>query len=721
MKKELLTSFFGLFGLIVCAQDSTHSRLSDTLTLQPIEIASVRAADKAPFTKTNISKSEISAVNFGQDLPFVLNQTPSLVVSSDAGNGVGYTGMRIRGSDASRINITLNGIPYNDAESQGSFFVDMPDIASSAESIQIQRGVGTSSNGSGAFGASVHLSTHEENKEKYLEFNNSYGSFNTLKSTIKAGTGLIKNHFLFDVRASRIHSDGYIDRATSNLSSVLATAAYISEKNTVRFNVISGKEKTYQAWYGLPASMLHSNRTYNPAGTEKPGEPYDNETDNFLQTHYQVFYNHKFSNYLKLNTGVFLTRGKGYYEEYRANQKYSKYGVPDVVIKDSIIKKTDLVRQKWLDNYFYGGIFSFQYTKVKTNITFGGGLYQYDGGHYGNVIWAKNGGFPVNYDWYNNPAQKLDGNLYAKVMQSLGGRFTGFFDVQGRFVKYDLNGFRDNPELDIHNQYTFFNPKLGLSYNTHNTQIYASFSKGTKEPNRNDYEAGAEQVPSPEKLYDWELGVERKNKNSSFGVTLYYMFYRNQLVNTGKVNDVGAYTRTNTPESYRAGIELQGAAKITPWLYVAGNVAFSKNKISEFTEYVDDYDTELQKEEKYRDTDISFSPETVGFATVNLEVIKNTQISFQSKYVSRQFLDNTSNKERVLPGYFTEDVRLLYTFNTNALKKIDFVFQLNNIFDKKYSGNGYTYKYVEGGKMMVENSYFPMAGINFMASLNVTF
>ncbi|MEO9210737.1 MAG: TonB-dependent receptor plug domain-containing protein [Ginsengibacter sp.] len=720
--KKIVIAIVGIclfFG--VNAQDTIPRSVTDTLMLENIEITSTRAADKAPFAKTNLNKEQISKVNLGQDLPFVLNNTPSVVVNSDAGNGVGYTGIRIRGSDAARINVTLNGIPYNDAESQGTFFVDMPDISSSLNSIQIQRGVGTSSNGAGAFGATINLSTNEINKEKYLELNNSFGSFNTWKNTLKAGSGLLGNHFLIDGRFSRITSNGYMDRATSDLLSYFVSAAYINAKSSLRFNIISGKEKTYQAWGGVPESFLESNRTYNPAGTEKPGEPYDNETDNFIQTHYQLFYNKKINSLFQFNTAIYLTRGKGYYEEYRAGQKFSSYGLPDLVYGNETIKKTDLVRQKWLDNYLYGTIFSLQYHHAKTHLTFGGGWSQYDGKHNGIVKWADKGGFPLNYEYYNNPAQKNDFNLYGKVMQSLGSGFTAFVDVQGRFLNYAIHGFKDNPSIDLEKRYSFFNPKAGVSFNKNNYQIYLSLAMAYHEPNRDDFEAGIQQIPTPEKLLDWEFGIEKKEKDFQWGMTFYFMDYDNQLISTGKINDVGAYTRVNTPKSYRSGIELQGSTVLTSCLNIGGNISFSKNKIKSFTEFVDNWDdaTAPQKQNNFSNTDISFSPNTVGAAMVNLIPIKNAELSFQSKYVSQQFLDNTSNKNRIIPAYFIQNIRMSYSLESKTFKGLDFIFQLNNVFNKIYVANGYTYNYISGGSMQVENYYFPMAGTNFMIAINM--
>ncbi|MEP6927776.1 MAG: TonB-dependent receptor plug domain-containing protein [Ginsengibacter sp.] len=719
MKKIIITSVFLSVYFFLYGQDSIRRKLNDTLMLENIEVTSIRAADEAPFTKTNISKKEIEKINLGQDLPFILNQIPSVVVNSDAGNGIGYTGIRIRGSDASRVNVTLNGIPYNDAESQGTFFVDLPDIASSLNSIQVQRGVGTSSNGGGAFGATINLSTNEINKEKYAEINNSFGSFNSWKNTIMTGTGLLGNHWTFDGRISGIRSDGYIDRAESNLQSFYVSTAYINNNSSLRLNILSGKEKTYQAWYGIPESYLESNRTYNPAGTEKPGSPYSNETDNYTQTHYQLFYNRKINPNLSFNTAIFLTRGKGYYEEYRTGQLFSDYGLPFYINGTDTLTSTNLVRQLWLDNYFYGGIFSIQVQKNKAHFTLGGGWNEYDGKHYNIVVRAEQG-FPKDYTYSDLPANKHDFNLYAKLLQTLGSGFSMFADVQGRLVNYNIKGFESNPEISIDKHYTFFNPKAGISFNKNNYQFYLSYSIGAKEPNRDDFEAGLNQIPKPEILYDLELGAEKKNADYTYGATFYYMNYRNQLVSTGKINDVGAYTRTNTPQSYRLGIELQTAAKFNRWINANGNISFSKNKIKNFTEYIDDYDNGDQKVYQYYNTNISFSPDAVASATLNIIPLMHSELSFQSKYVSRQFLDNTSHVNRTIDPYYVQNVKISYNFSKkNIFKNVNFIFQINNLFNKKYESNGYTYNYFSSSQLTVENYYFPMAGINFLAAVNI--
>ncbi len=715
MKKIAILFFLSSIYFSVFSQNKKN----DTLLLQPIEIKSIRAGDKAPFTKTNLTKKEIEKLNLGQDLPFILNQTPSVVVNSDAGNGVGYTGIRIRGTDGTRINVTLNGIPYNDAESQISYFVDLPDIASSVNSLQIQRGVGTSSNGAGAFGATINLSTNEINDSAYGELNNSYGSFNTSKHTLKFGSGLLNKHFTIDGRLSQIKSDGYVDRASSDLKSFYVSTAYLNSTNSLRLNVFSGKEKTYQSWYGVSESDLLNNRKYNAAGTEKTGEPYNNQTDNYTQTHYQLFYNQKINAAWAFNAAAFYTKGKGYYEEYKASQKFSDYGLPNFSSGSTIITETDLVRQLWLDNNFYGTIFSLQQKNKNTEFTAGGGWNKYDGKHYGLVIWTKAGNATKN-KYYNLTAHKQDFNFYTKLQQKINEHYTAFADVQVRNIKYNINGFRNNPQLVIDKNYVFLNPKGGISFNKENYSAYISYSLGSKEPNRDDFEAGINQQPKPEFLHDIETGFEKKTEKYSYGITVYYMYYYNQLVLTGKINDVGSYTRTNTPKSYRLGVELQGAIQISKWLNTAANIAFSKNKIKKFTEFIDDYDNGGQQSFQFKNTDISFSPNVIAGATTNIEICKNAQISLLSKYVGSQFLDNTSKKSRRLNAFYTQDIRATYTLH-KIFKEVNFVLQVNNVFNKKYEPNGYTFSYFYNGKLSTENYYFPMTGTNFMAAVNIKF
>ncbi len=719
MKYILILSCAYLLAQKVNAQQATISRDSFYL-LSPVELKAVRAGENAPFSKTNISSKEIKKANLGMDLPFLLNQTPAVVVNADAGNGIGYTGIRIRGTDATRINVTLNGIPYNDAESQGTFFVDLPDFLSSAGSVQVQRGVGTSSNGAGAFGANINISSNETNKESYVELNNSFGSFNSRKHTIKAGTG-VHNGFNSDLRLSNISSDGFIDRASSKLHSLYFSSGYTKNNTGIRLNIFSGKEKTYQAWYGISeADLIAGRRTINYAGTEKPGSPYDNETDNYTQTHYQLFFNQKLSSKINFNTALFYSRGKGYYEQYKASENYADYLLPYPIHGPDTSFTSDLVRQLWLDNHYYGNVFAFHYKKSTMEAVLGGAITWYEGNHFGKVVWAEKG-LTALKRWYDLDAFKNDQTIYLKQQNGFSNFFTWYYDLQVRHVNYNIEGFRYNPNLLIDNSYTFFNPKAGISYERNKWKGYASVAIANKEPNRDDFEAGTQQQPKPERLYDVEAGIEKSASKYNWAATLYYMNYQDQLVLTGKINDVGAYTRTNIPKSYRAGIELQARMKFNKWLDVSGNISLSENRIKDFTEYIDDYDNGGQKTTQYNSSTIAFSPSIVSATTLNVVPAKDFEMSLTGKYVSRQYLDNTSNRERSLDPFFVSDFRVMKTFHIKKVKEINLVGQVYNLFDTKYEPNGYTFSYISGGSTTTENYYFPMAGRNFMIGLNLKF
>ncbi|MET0391834.1 MAG: TonB-dependent receptor [Chitinophagaceae bacterium] len=720
MKRIIMLSYACMAASALSAQQQAAG--DSVRVLIPVEVRAIRAGDKAPFTKTNLSKQEIEKNNLGQDIPFLLNQTPSVVVNSDAGNGVGYTGIRIRGTDATRINVTLNGIPYNDAESQGTFFVDLPDFASSVGSIQVQRGVGTSSNGTGAFGATISLSTNEFNPKSYAEINNAYGSFNTWKNTVKAGTGLIGDHFTIDARLSQVTSDGYIDRASSNLQSFYLSGAYTARRSTLRLNVFSGKEKTYQAWNGVPQSELETNRTYNSSGTDRPGEPYDNETDNYRQTHYQLFYNTEINDNWQFNTAAFLTRGLGYYENYKGGEKFADYGLPDLVIGGTAFEETDLVRQKWLDNHFYGQIFSAQYRKNKNTLTAGGGWTVYDGNHHGDITWAQYG-VSNGYRYYDVDALKSDINLYAKWQHDLTAAWSLFTDLQYRHVQHKMEGFAANPSLFIDRKFDFINPKAGISWSRNGWQTYFSYALASKEPNRDDFEASPTSQPQKETLHDFEAGVEKRAASWQASATVYYMLYRDQLVLTGMINDVGAYTRINVPHSYRTGIELQGSYVFTSWLNATANLTLSRNKIRSFTEFLDEYDPSFkwigQQSVEHRKTDIAFSPAMIGGATLTILPAKNIAFSLVGKYAGKQYLDNTQNEERKLDGFYTQDARAIVTLRGKLFNEWKLIGQVNNIFNRKYEPNGYTYSYVYDGTITADNYYFPMAGTNFMIGVNI--
>lgn len=712
-------------------EDYTIALSQENLFVKPVEITSLRAGKEAPFAKSDINKSDLEKVNLGQDLPILLKQQPSVVTTSDAGAGVGYTGIRVRGTDVARTNVTLNGIPVNDAESQGAFFVDLPDLASSVNSIQLQRGVGSSTNGAGAFGASLNISTNDFSQDAYADVYSSYGSFNTWKNTVKAGSGLLNNHFTTDIRLSQVSSDGYIDRASSNLKSLYFSTAYLTDKSSLRFNLITGKEKTYQAWDGVPEDSLKTNRTYNELGQKSDGTFYNDQTDNYQQDYYQLFFNHEISSRLNFNIAAFLTRGKGYYQEYEQDEAYEDYGVPDVVIGDSTVTQTDLTQQLWLDNYYYGGIFSVNYEGKKLQSSLGGGWNRYDGKHYGIVLWAQSGGFDDDYKWYNNEAHKWDFNIYWKGQYDLSNALSAFLDLQYRKVKYDINGFDDNPELIQHNNYDFFNPKAGLVYHLDaNDRLYASYAVAHKEPNRDDFEAGKNEAPKAETLHDIEAGYVHEASLFTWSLNAFYMDYKNQLVLTGQINDVGAQTRTNIPDSYRAGIEGSTEVKFAKIFSFKANATYSRNKVKDFKEYVDDYDNGGQQVNQYSQTDIAFSPDWTGAFTLSVHPGSRFEIALDGKYVSKQYLDNTGDRQyrdhassvsRTLDAYYVNDLQLHYALPLKSIRTLELSLLVNNLLNVKYEPNGYTYSYIEDQQTKTFNYMFPQAGINFLFGVHIGF
>ncbi len=700
----------------IVKKDSSNKYTDSIRSLPPLEIRSIRLSEQAPFAKTNISKAQIALNNVGQDLPFLLENTPSVVVHADAGIGVGYTGMRIRGTDATRINFTLNGIPYNDAESMGTFFVNIPDFGSSVNSIQIQRGVGTSTNGAGAFGASVNLMTNEYNPTSYLSLQNTAGSFNSFKNNLVFGSGLINNKFTIDGRVSSIRSDGFIDRANSDLKSFFISSTYWGDKSSLRLNVFSGKEKTYQAWYGVPEELLSTNRTFNPAGTEKAGEPYDNQTDNYQQTHYQLFYNKNINSQWKWNTAFYLTTGKGYFEEYKAGVDFLDYNI-DVTGKTNV--PADLVRRRWLDNNFYGQIAALSYVDSLNDLTIGGGWSVYNGLHFGTLPYLSQTFAPANFRYYDNDALKREMNSYVKWERKLTNKVKSFIDLQYRYVSHQMNGFTRNTDLEIERDFNFFNPKMGLSYQAKNVFYYTSVAVANKEPNRDDFEASATEQPKREQLVDWEAGFEIKKPKYAINANFYYMDYNDQLVLTGKINDVGAYTRVNVPKSYRTGLELQVKYAFNKYFNTSYNFNISQNKIEEFTEYIDDYDQFTQVAIPHKNTNIALSPSLVTNRTFNWKPNDKLSFFWTTKYTSRQFLDNTQNENRQLDAFFINDLNAHWTILNKS--KFTMLLQLyaNNVLDVKYAPNGYTFSYIYDRTLITSNNFYPMAGRNYWISLKI--
>ena len=690
----------------------------NSLLADEVLVRATRASENSASTYRNISREELEKNNLGQDLPFLLNQTPSVVVSSDAGNGIGYTGIRIRGSDPTRLNVTINGIPYNDTESQGTYWVNLPDFASSVDNIQIQRGVGTSTNGAGAFGGSLNIQTTTKRDSAYAELNNTIGSYHTMKNTINAGTGLINNKFSFDGRLSRIQSDGYIDRGSSMLKSYFLSAAYYDKKDLLRANVFSGSEKTYQAWNGVPENLLKTNRTFN-------GFTYDDQTDNYTQDHYQLLYSHTFSDKLSANTALHYTHGRGYYEEFKEDQKLANYGINPVTVGGSTIARSDLIRRRWLDNDFYGFTYSINYNPSRNIIfTLGGAYNEYDGNHFGEVIRGQF--IPIATTitpYYKGKGFKTDFNTYAKAEYQLS-KLNLFADLQYRSINYTIDG-TDKNRLNINQeeQLSFFNPKLGLSYELNQrNNLYASIAVANKEPNRDDYvNSTPANRPSSENLIDLETGYRLSASNFTAGINAYAMFYKDQLVLTGKVNDVGEYIRQNVEDSYRYGLELDSKLQINNKLSWGLTASISDNKIKNFIEYADDYDNGGQIVNKYSNTDLAFSPKFIGSGELSFQPFKKTEIALLSKYVSEQFLDNTSNSHRRLDAFFVNDLRLRYNTSFKGVKNIGLTLLVNNVFSELYEANGYTFSYMYGGTFTTENYYYPQAPGNFLLSLSLKF
>jgi iron complex outermembrane receptor protein len=722
MKKSISTFWAVAFAIFATAQEK-----KDSITeLQTIAVKATRASEDAPYTKTEITKEQLQRYNTGVDLPILLNQVTNAVTNSDAGTGVGYTGIRLRGSDISHINVTMNGVPVNDAEGQGTYFVDFADIVSSAQSIQIQRGVGSSTNGAGAFGANINLNTIDLPLQKSIKYNVDAGSYHTWKNTLKASTGLVDNRYCITARLSKISSDGYIMRSASSLYSGQFTAAYYVNKNTsIVLNYMAGKEKTGQAWNGVPQDSLLTNRTYNELGLKSDGTFYNNQTDNYTQHYLQLMFNHRINNYWKLNITPYYTRGIGYYEEYKLKQTLADYHLPNFMQDTTVQTSSDLIRQLWLNNHLIGINGSANAVYGKNNYTFGIAANTYLGNHYGIVKQVIATPMPEK-KWYNLHANKTDVSAFAKAEWVINDALHFFGDLQFRHVSYTIDGFRKNPTLSKDLNYNFINPKLGITYilqsnNSMTQKIYASYGMANKEPNRNDLEAGVNSEPLPEQLMNLETGYSAKDKNNHLQANVFYMRYTNQLVSNGKINDVGEYTRVNVPQSFRAGLEVEMNNNVYHHQYFLNtNIAFSTNKIENFTEYMDDYDNGGQIAIAHQNTNISFSPNVVAGLTFSALPIKNKnlRIDIANKYVGKQYLDNTSNAARMLKAFYTTDVLANYAF-TIAKLKWNARFGIYNLWNRKLESNGYTFSYLYGGQNYTSNYYFPQAGRRYTIGIGV--
>ena len=694
------------YSITLSAQESVIDSL-EIQNLEEVIVSSVRVKENIPIAFNNVSKDEISKRNLGQDIPILLNFLPNVVTTSDAGAGIGYTGIRIRGINSQSTNVTINGIPYNDAESLGTFWVDLPDFSSSVENLQMQRGIGTSVNGSSAFGASINILTDKISEEPYFESANSVGSFNTLKNNFSFSTGLLNNTFEFSGRISKIDSDGYIDRASSDLKSHFFQLSYKKNKSLFKFLNFGGHEITYQAWNGIDLQTLENDRTYNPSGLyyDLNGQEqfHENEVDNYKQDHFQFHWTQSISSNLISNLGLNLTNGKGYYEQYNENGS------------------EDFITRKWLDNQFYVINYNVNYSKNKNNLIFGSTYSEYDGDHYGETIWSQNSGNIAFTDlFYNGNGLKKDFSNFIKSIYQFSERIGIYADLQLRKIDYTTSGSTSNVEdLTVNKHYSFFNPKAGLNFTLNDkNKIYFSLSRAYREPTRSDFENNIN--IQPEELVDYELGWKFNTKKFYFSSNLYYMNYKNQLVLTGALDDVGSPIRKNSGKSFRKGIELESIFKATNNLEISSNISFSRNKNIDYKTNFDGVVT------NWGDTDISFSPDLVSSIGVNFRPKEDINISILNKFVGEQFMSNTESVVSKLNSYSTTDLNFIYSFKRSKhFKEIIFTAMINNIFNKEYVSNGYYYTYDDTWSepnmiTTIEGAgYYPQALRNFL--LGITF
>jgi len=725
MKKLLCTVALSLMLVNLNAQEKIQDTIK-TQTLDEVLVKSIRVDTDSPITHSNLDKEELAKTNLGQDIPVLLNYLPSVVTTSDAGAGIGYTYIRVRGSDASRVNITINGIPYNDSESQGTFWVNMPDFASSIENLQLQRGVGTSTNGSGSFGASLNILSDGVSDNAFSEIGIAGGSFNSQKYNVKFSTGLLNEHFEVSGRLSKITSDGYIDRASSDLKSYFLQGAFINDNTLIKALVFGGKEKTYQAWYGIDAETLENDRTYNPAGiyTDDDGNVkfYDNETDNYSQDHYQLFWNQKINNNWTTNLGLNYTYGRGYYEQYKEDEDFVFYNFELIEIGEEVINTTDLIRRRWLDNDFYVINANANYKEDNLEVSTGIFYSHYDGDHFGEVIWAKYASNSEIRDrYYEGNGTKNEFTVFAKATYKFNEKWSVYGDLQGRFLTYKTSGLTsDRVPLEVNEKYNFFNPKTGLTYELSNkNQLYVSYGRAHREPRRADFENG---ITKPEKLDDYELGWRFKAKKNTINTNIYFMNYKDQLVLTGAIDDTGAPLRATSGKSYRLGVEIDATFLICENFRILPNLALSSNKNLDFVSPIDGELVNLGT------TNLSFSPNIVAGNKFEYEPITNLQLGLYTKYVGEQYMGNVDSDVSKLDAYFVNDFNISYTIdNIPFLREIVVTGLVNNIFNIKYVSNGYYYTYddtwtdptttttIEG------TGYYPQATINFLVGAAVKF
>jgi iron complex outermembrane receptor protein len=716
--------FMGTFGVFSqeIAQDSTKIE-----QLDEVLVRAVRVNATSPITHSNINNRELESRNLGQDIPILLNFLPSVVTTSDAGAGIGYTGIRVRGVSAQSTNITINGIPYNDAESLGTFWVDLPDFSSSVENLQLQRGVGTSTNGSGAFGASINILTDAVSADAGGEISNSFGSYNTRKHTLKFSTGLLNDHFEIAGRLSQIKSNGYIDRATADLKSYFLQGSYIDMNTLIKGLVFGGHEITYQAWNGIDAETLETDRTFNPSGiyTDDMGNTrfYDNEVDNYKQDHYQLHWNQKINTRWSTNFGLNYTYGRGYFEQYKEDQDFAQYGLNEINIGGEVINTTDLIRRRWLDNDFYVINANVHYKNDESDFSFGAFYSQYHGDHFGEVIWAQyTSDGSIRDRYYNGDGKKDEFSLFAKMTYKVSDRLSLYGDLQMRFVDYRTSGqTSDRIDLALDKDYGFFNPKAGINFKLDiNNNLYFSYARANREPARSDFENNVD--IKPEQLNDFELGWRHSGNRFRINTNAYYMSYDEQLALTGNIDDTGAPIRENSGKSYRLGLEVEAAIQISDNFVVQPNFTISTNKNKQTFAQIDGEITDFGK------TNISFSPEFIAANALIYRPDDRLQMSFLSKYVGEQFMGNTDSEVSRLDSYFVNDLNISYTIETNAFVHAIVISGLvNNVFNEEYVSNGYYFTYddtwsVPGEITTIEGAgYYPQATTNFLIGATLKF
>jgi len=696
--------------VFIIAQEASKK---DTINLlDEVVVKAVRVNSESPVTFSNLTSEEISKRNLGQDIPILMNYMPNVVTTSDAGTGIGYTGIRVRGSDATRVNVTINGVPYNDAESMGTYWVDLPDFSSSVKNLQLQRGVGTSTNGAGAFGASINLLTDAITENAFAQLNTSFGSYNTQKYNLKFSTGKLGNHFELAGRLSKISSDGYVDRATSDLKSYFLQASYIDDNTLIKALAFGGFEETYQSWYGVDAETLETDRTFNYY-------TYDNQVDHYNQDHFQLIWSENYNEKWSSNIALHYTWGRGYYEQYEEDQDFADYGFEEINIGGETINTTDLIRRKWLDNDFYGTTFSLFYTNNNDfNLTFGGAWNKYEGDHFGEVIWARYASTSEIRDrYYDNYGDKTDFNTFTKAKFNVAKNWIFFVDMQIRTVNYKASGVA---ATEVNDSFFFFNPKAGITYNVDTwSNLYFSYARANREPNRTDYENGD---PKPETLNDFELGWRINKEKVSVSSNLYYMRYKDQLVLTGELDDVGAPIRANVGDSYRLGLEIDANVFISKHFTIQPNISLSTNKNIDINVSWDDELINLG------DTNIAYSPNIVFGNSFNYLPINNLQLSLLSKFVGEQYMANLDSENSKLESYFVNDINVNYQIKFNkVLKSIVLNALINNIFDVKYVSNGYYYTYDDTWSIPGETTtldgagYYPQATRNFLIGASLLF